>query len=530
MDNLKTSVVERLKSANNVLVTVPTNPSVDQLAAAIGVSLFLNKLGKHATAVFSGAIPPVLEFLKPEETFEKNTDSLRDFIIALDRSKADKLRYKVEDKLVKIFITPYRVSLSQDDLEFSQGDFNVDVVLALGVQNQRELDQAVTAHGRILHDATVITLNTNSDSQLGLLNWTDPNASSLCEMVTEVCEGLQADSFDSQIATALLTGIVAATQRFSNTKTTSNAMTISARLMAAGANQQLVATSLEQKLAVPGAAAKAEQKPANNAEGELVIERDTDKLAQVNIDEQGNLRLDEKKEKENQPQESKQTAKPPPTRLVTEPPVLGGTLTASGKDRLDPSIDPLGRNSANEPLLSHDAPPAAPPAPQSKPPGATPSQTVTDKTLKQVEELVNSPHVNQSPDDKPAGADEADTTKLDEARKAVEQVVSATSEEPPAAAALDDELRPAPDATAASAPLPDDGETGENYLDVTRLDAETGLPLPDDKDQPLDDLTSPKPPPKVENPGAPPPVPPPILPEPLDQTAPTFSQNSPRDQ
>ena len=31
--------------------------------------------------------------------------SLRDFIVALDKSKADKLRYKVEDKFVKIFIT-----------------------------------------------------------------------------------------------------------------------------------------------------------------------------------------------------------------------------------------------------------------------------------------------------------------------------------------------------------------------------------------------------------------------------------------
>ena len=41
-----------------------------------------------------------------EKTIEKNTDSLRDFIIALDKSKADKLRYKVEDKFVKIFITP----------------------------------------------------------------------------------------------------------------------------------------------------------------------------------------------------------------------------------------------------------------------------------------------------------------------------------------------------------------------------------------------------------------------------------------
>ena len=57
-------VVERIKAATNILVTVSTNPTVDQLAACIGFTLMLNKLGKHATAVFSGKVPSTLEFLQ----------------------------------------------------------------------------------------------------------------------------------------------------------------------------------------------------------------------------------------------------------------------------------------------------------------------------------------------------------------------------------------------------------------------------------------------------------------------------------
>src|SRR3954471_23453809 len=100
MDQQKQQVVEKVKAANNVLVTVNTNPSVDQLAACIGLTLLLNKMQKHATAVFSGQVPSTLEFLQPEKTLETNTDSLRDFIICLDKNKADKLRYKVEDQVV----------------------------------------------------------------------------------------------------------------------------------------------------------------------------------------------------------------------------------------------------------------------------------------------------------------------------------------------------------------------------------------------------------------------------------------------
>ena len=108
----KQQIVERIKQASNILVTVSNNPSVDQLSACIGMTLLLNKMDKHATAVFSGQVPSTIEFLQPEKTIETNTDSLQDFIISLDKDKADKLRYKVEDDVVRIFITPYKTSLS----------------------------------------------------------------------------------------------------------------------------------------------------------------------------------------------------------------------------------------------------------------------------------------------------------------------------------------------------------------------------------------------------------------------------------
>lgn len=226
MDDQKQLIVEKLHAAKNILVTVSANPSVDQLASCIALTIALNKLEKHATAVYSGQTPSTIEFLQPEGTLEKNTDSLRDFIISLDKAKADKLRYKVEETVVKIFITPYKTSLSDKDLTFSQGDFNVDVVIALGVHRPQDLDLAITAHGRILHDATVITINNTPDGELGGINWQDLSASSLSELIAGLTFDLGEGLLDGQIATALLTGIVAETQRFKNNKTTPRTMTI----------------------------------------------------------------------------------------------------------------------------------------------------------------------------------------------------------------------------------------------------------------------------------------------------------------
>lgn len=308
--NQKQQVVERLKSANNVLLTVSASPTVDQLAACIGFTLLLNKLGKHATAVFSGVIPSTLEFLQPEKTIETNTDSLRDFIIALDKSKADKLRYKVEDEVVRIFITPYRSSLSDKDLDFSQGDFNVDAVLALGVLNKEAIDQAIVAHGRILHDATVMTVsNGEAASDVGSINWHDSSASSLSEMLVSITESFGSGLLDGQMATSFLTGIVAETDRFSNNKTSPKVMTMSAQLMAAGANQQLIATKLMPPVSeaqpVVIEQSKVEEPVINQpvVDGEIEIAHDepqalpepetTEDDGEIHIDDQGNLKRQE---------------------------------------------------------------------------------------------------------------------------------------------------------------------------------------------------------------------------------------------
>src|SRR5664279_2262748 len=136
----KLQIVEKIKALTNILVTVSKDPSVDDLSAALGLTALLNKLDKHATAIFSGAIPPAITFLDPDKVFENTADSLRDFIIALDKEKADHLRYKVEGDVVKIFITPYHTTITGDDLDFSQGDYNVEAVVALGVTNREELD------------------------------------------------------------------------------------------------------------------------------------------------------------------------------------------------------------------------------------------------------------------------------------------------------------------------------------------------------------------------------------------------------
>ncbi len=464
-------VVAPIKEANNVLVTINSSPTVDQLASCIGLTLVLNKIGKHATAVFSGEVPSTLEFLKPEETLEKNTDSLRDFIIALDKSKADKLRYKVEDDVVKIFITPYKTSISEEDLGFSQGDFNVDVVVALGVEEKKHLDEAILAHGRILHDATLISINTqNGGSHLGSINWSSKEASSLCEMVADIVQSLSGDALDKQNATALLTGIVAETDRYSNEKATPHTMSIAGALMSAGASTQLVSNELDSVLKSQGLPPiadgeegtqetedgnvgildidhnanedESEKKDANQAQEDSEQDQPLEKQAEAAPPKDGdeylehlNLsedpHIDSTDAGDSQTDEPDIEASPTPdnkvgNRLVKDPPHFTGQLTANTvpEDRqYTGSTDPLS-NIPESKILGTSKQQQNEEIKRKAAARASSLQQKVDQTLREIEESVSSPHLaeeeEQSKEDTTAAPTDTDHLSIEEARRAAE--------------------------------------------------------------------------------------------------------------
>jgi hypothetical protein len=579
----KQALVTKLKEANNILVTVSSNPSVDQLAACIGLTLLLNKLKKHATAVFSGQVPSTLQFLKPEDTLEKNTDSLRDFIVSLDKSKADKLRYKVEDNVVKIFITPYKTSITEADLDFSQGDFNIDVVVCLGVDKQADLDQAITSHGRILHDATVASVSIKAGGELGTLNWVEPQASSLSELTAQIADALGREQLDGQIATAFLTGIVAETDRFRNEKTSPVTMQLSSQLMAAGANQQLVANELDgasTALAIDRPATSEDETKAS-ADGTLEIGHDpenTDDTPPVESGDSpeppkdgsgtdGQASSDPAGHTDDAPAEQPPAGpgqESPASRMMLQPPSMGGTLTAnSTPESFDPSVDPLSLLNRDTPMLNRpeaatddtgsqpasettepvaeDAAlpevkpadeqsaaepavelPSAPaetpiipaadelPAFESLPTEPAPAQAgapTTDvstpgpvidtgeKSLAELEEAVNSPHLQGAPADADAQSQPAAPAEsLDAARDAVLDAVNSGPQN--------------------SLPQPTQAVGSEGYLNVQDLPGVADEAAPQDLTIPAPDPTPPTS--VVEPASTAPPVPPPL---PLDDLA-----------
>ncbi len=242
----KQQTSEAIRQADNILVVAGQNPTVDQIVAVMGLAAILRKFGKKTSAVISEQLPPKLSFLEVPAP-EKTLQGLRDFILKVDlrKSEVDKLKYTVEDKKLNIHITPFQGGFAPSDVTFAYGDYHFDIIIVLGVPQRSRIDRLFEKSPEMLDNTPIINIDFHRiNENYGAVNLIDTNAASLCEILVALSESLQTGLIDEPIATSLLTGIMASTDRFTAQHTTAKALTVAAQLMAAGAKQQQVVRAL----------------------------------------------------------------------------------------------------------------------------------------------------------------------------------------------------------------------------------------------------------------------------------------------
>ena len=309
--NIINRIDQALKFRKHILTVVPKQASIDQITASMALASLLNqeqklvpnkpkvtssdssnadlvaeaKTGKkhkkqiwrrNATVVFQGPLAKGIDFLKPDQFVSSNTDSFRDFIIKIDSKKVDKLFYKHNSikNEVLIHLSPFRnlKGITDKDLKFSRSDINVDAVVTLGLARLADLDKQLIPPG-VFHHSQLITLmagdqpcalvdnvydlDTEADSVTAVnpgrpVNWQKPEASCLNEMVYELAKGLKLN-INQKTGTILMTGLIAATQRFKSKTTSARCLYIAAELMKTIGRDahQLIVTNLAQDNLIP---------------------------------------------------------------------------------------------------------------------------------------------------------------------------------------------------------------------------------------------------------------------------------------
>ena len=238
----KQQASEAIRQAQSILLVTGQRPNIDQVASMVALTHALRKLDKKVSPLVTDRVPGGAQFIA-KGIVDSSLAGSRDFIMQLSLAKgeADKVKYTVEDNKLNVHVTPFSGGFTSNDVSFTQGDYHFDLIIALGVPRRANLDRIFEQNPNLLTSVPMLNLDYHRiNEQHGAINLLETNSSTLSEMVLALTESVQGGLLDKDMATALLAGIMAATDRFTAPSTTAKSMTVAAQMLAAGADQQKV--------------------------------------------------------------------------------------------------------------------------------------------------------------------------------------------------------------------------------------------------------------------------------------------------
>jgi phosphoesterase RecJ-like protein len=186
------AVVERIRSARNVLAVGHENPDADTLGSTLAVCRMVELGGAQATAVFADPIPPIYNFVADVERArtDPDPDAAYDLLVVSDCGTLDRIG-AVRERHPELFERLPRVVID--------------------------------------HHA--------SNGATGPTDWIEPGSAATCEMTAllAVRLGVALSEGDGALAGQLMAGIVMDTATFAHPNTTPRTLAVSAALVEAGA-------------------------------------------------------------------------------------------------------------------------------------------------------------------------------------------------------------------------------------------------------------------------------------------------------
>jgi phosphoesterase RecJ-like protein len=210
------AVVERIRSARNVLAVGHENPDADTLGSTLAICRMVEHAGGRATAVFADPIPPIYDFVADvrRARTDPDPDAAYDLLVVSDCAGLDRIG-AVRQRHAELFERLPRVVID--------------------------------------HHA--------SNGPSGPADWVEPGSAATCEMTAllAVRLGVPLDEGDGALAGQLMAGIVMDTATFAHPNSTPRTLVISAALVEAGAplsdiSRRLYRTKPEAQLRLFGVA------------------------------------------------------------------------------------------------------------------------------------------------------------------------------------------------------------------------------------------------------------------------------------
>ncbi len=240
--------METVQRSKDVLVTFRKEWNADAVASALALAHFLVRKGKRVDIVAHDfAATKSLAFLPKIADVKPELRNLQKFVISLDvsKTKIDELSYDMEGDTLRIHVTPKAGRFEEKHVSTASADFKYDCAIILDTPDYGALGETFAANTEFFYRQPTINIDHDpANEQYGNLNVVDVTATSTCEVLYDLLKKTGEHFLHEDVATCLMTGIIAKTRCFKTASVTPKTLDIASALVAAGARRDEIVQHL----------------------------------------------------------------------------------------------------------------------------------------------------------------------------------------------------------------------------------------------------------------------------------------------
>ncbi len=230
MTNISSEEIQEARnltsSAKSVLVVLPKNPSVDNVATGLSLYLALSSSGKQVSIFCPKEMTVEFNRLIGVDKIKNNLGNQegKNLIISFpyQEGSIEKVSYNIDNDNFNLVIEPregYPI-ITPEVMRYSFNGGNTDLIITIGVYSPNEFQDLDSNTQSLFSQKPIINIDfQNHNSRFGKVNLVDTNVSCLSEIVIYLFSQL-GWNINQDIASNLFYGLTSGSQNFTSPKTT----------------------------------------------------------------------------------------------------------------------------------------------------------------------------------------------------------------------------------------------------------------------------------------------------------------------
>jgi hypothetical protein len=244
-----------LPNSQNILISLSTNPSIDELAASLSLFLSLKQANKKVAIATKGIIRvehtnlfgvgEIMDKL-PETKGGNFTVTLGGVVVGGVVPALQNLDWSPTGPGQKDLKLVFHVAAGQNfeptSINYGHEGGNFEIIFCLGVVSLDNLGGLYQNNPQVFTNSFLANIdNKTTNTQFGTANIVDPASSSISEIIGQIIPALQLP-LDNDMATNLLTGIFTATNNLTSGQVNADTYEVVSQALRAGGQKPIIST------------------------------------------------------------------------------------------------------------------------------------------------------------------------------------------------------------------------------------------------------------------------------------------------